>query len=752
MLCKARLIQAKSFVRSSIPGLRSIRRFSQSNRQNVASQTSPPTSCNTWKDTPRALFSASLESRANPPKFANRHILLIGQPGSGKSCVGQHLAKLMQLPLIDVDDHWLERQWNCSVASKLAELGDDAFLQAEAEQLKKLVSSLDGSRPHVISLTGSNPLNSEAMHSIAMKGLVVYLDCRKDIILNRLNIMKVDRIVGQRGGKSLPQILQYRDQIYEQSYDVRVTISEGETPEVIARRVQSAVSSSNEFVSTRGYQANQELVDVVKRGLAPDRGLFVPHYNEMRRMSLNDIRRLVGMSYVEIALRVMESLPLGSFHPQSLRDLMTIGYQSFDTPEVLPVTPLIKQISLMEMWHGPTSSFKDLSLQLLPRLLTHAAHMSNDQSKVGLLVATSGDTGTAALDGFSRSTTNPVVVLYPRNGVSAVQRAQMITAEGAVRVLGVDKDFDFCQSTVKDMFNDQSLIDRWTSILPNLSLSSANSMNFGRFLPQIVFAFAGYTRLVAQGVIRVGDEIDICVPTGNFGNLLGAIYARKLGLPLRRLIAASNENNIIHDFVRTGRYDLRERAFHVTHSPSIDILISSNLERFLHLCSNGDVDKVNSLFSSLQKDGWFEIDAALHAEVKQQVSSGWCSGQQCLETIRRVHHETGEIIDPHTAVGVHVARAELGDVPMLVASTAHYGKFPTAVLSAINGPQAVPSSDQSLGDWFNALNSIKRSPNSYIPQALSRLTSAPVTNDGVCGGNRKEIEDEITKFFKSLKQ
>jgi threonine synthase len=729
--------------------------------------------------------------------------------GSGKTSVGRILAELLGRPFLDVDDDVLEPAWGTSVAARLGQLGDEAFLAEEGTTLLARAPSIQN---NVVALTGSNPLHSASLERMSVDGVLVYLDIAPKEILARCARMKVDRVVGQ-ASKGLEAVLDFRRRIYENCYDERVLIEVGESPRQIAEKIVKQLRRRDQesFVSTRGYageeggKAGVDFLDVVAQGLSPDRGLFVPRSLESMRFSLGELARLQGLGYEETALRVMERFPLGQrLHPSELRRLLYEAYSSFNTSEVLPITPLRPRAAkavqgssdtdaatsaapfhprmfLMEAWHGPTASFKDLSLQLLPRLLRSALeHKQSDASAsppcVGLLVATSGDTGTAALDGFSRVPgSQPVIVLYPSTGVSIVQKAQMQTTPGDnVLVLGVrNTDFDFCQGAVKDIFNDVALNARFRELVPNLLLSSANSMNFGRFVPQVVFAVRAYMRLVEQGEVRrLGDPIDLVVPTGNFGNILGALYAKRvLGLPLRRIVCASNANNVLYDFLTHGTYDRRTRTLAQTLSPSIDILVSSNLERFLHLMlsSSGEqsvgggegatTEQVKAWFDSLASDGHFSIGPELTARVRAEVQAGWASEEQCLATIRDTHRRTGVLIDPHTAVAVHVANTLLAAndtasaaerVPVVVASTAHWAKFPNAMCQAL-GKEVAAADAHSLPTMLASLQSV--SPTAYAasmhPQ-LAALASKKPLHDEHCDASLASVVERITKFLKEF--
>lgn len=299
---------------------------------------------------------------------------------------------------------------------------------------------------------------------------------------------------------------------------------------------------------------------------------------------------------------------------------------------------------------------------------------------------------------------------------------------------------------VKDLFNDDNFLSQVRQFVPNLQLSSANSINWARFLPQVVFAISSYVQLIEKNRIRLGDPIDICIPTGNFGNMLGAVYARRLGVPIRRLITASNENNIIADFIRTGSYDLRHRSFHKTISPSIDILISSNLERFLYLLSNGNTSLIRQLFSALGQQRHFQVDSALLEKIQQQIQGDWASESQCVATIRQVYDETQHLIDPHTAVAVHVADryADHNVVPMLISATAHYGKFPQTMFKALDIDQnSIPSTN--IGALLNNLQKLKST--SPMHSELMKLTQKPIRHTTTVPAKKSAIVKEIQRFL-----
>jgi len=443
------------------------------------------------------------------------------------------------------------------------------------------------------------------------------------------------------------------------------------------------------FKSTRGHTSGDtDLFNVLRTGLAPDGGLFVAQ--DFSPLGLDKLGELVDAPYQQRLQKVIECFPTTGLPSDVLRPMIDQAYAHFNHTDVLPVSHLEGHHYLLEAFHGPTASFKDLSLQLTAKLVKRAMDSTGKPSLLGVLVATSGDTGTAALEAFSSQPDTFVIVLYPLQGVSDVQQAQMLTQAGNVCVLGVDADFDWCQNAVKKIFQDTALISRLKEAVPELTLTSANSINWGRFLPQIAFNVSGYCDLVRNGVVKLGDPIDVCVPTGNFGNILGAVYARRLGVPIRKLVCASNENNVLTDFLESGRYNIKDRRFHLTVSPAIDILVSSNLERFLHLLSEGNSEAVSELFNGLRENGEFEVKGALLDKVQAEVAGAWCDEENCLATIKNVFDRTRVLIDPHTAVAKNVAdrfsplsSSSASKTPMLISSTAHFSKFPHAMLKAL---------------------------------------------------------------------
>ncbi|KAM7390181.1 hypothetical protein PAMA_008384 [Pampus argenteus] len=631
-----------------------------------------------------------LSTKASP--LGDKNILLMGPPGAGKTTVGRIVAHRLGLPVIDVDDNVLETTWKMPVAAKLAAIGGERFLEEEGQALCNFSAS-----GCVVSLTGSNPLHAEAMQHVKQTGLVIYLDVDSEDIIQRLARMKVNRIVGQEAGVSMKDILHYRKQFYEKWLDVRVLCGRGNTVEDVAEKVLKAVEryqnhAGETYVSTRSDNAGSSsqktyFSDVVVEGLATDGGLYVPK-NGFPKIDAREWLRLADMSYPEQALVLLEKC----IHPLDvsaldLRQMIFKAYGSnFSSEAVAPVKHLIHNQYVLELFHGPTASFKDLALQLMPQLF---AYCLPQMCNYLILVATSGDTGSAVLSGFSRLSGTDrqrtgVLVFFPEEGVSEIQKLQMTNyKQGNARAVSVLSDFDFCQRSIKRMFGESGLVGH-LAVEYGTVLSTANSINWARLLPQVVYHSSAYLNLCRDGVIKFGEPVDVCIPTGNFGNAMSAVYAKQMGIPIRKVICASNHNRIIADFITTGEYDLRGRPLMLSHSPAIDILKSSNLERFIYHVSGGDSHLVKDLFTRLDRDQYFQVPEPLFGRIQQDVLAGWCSEDDCLAAIQSVHTRTGYVMDTHTAVAKVVAdRLQDGSCPVVLCSTAHYGKFAPAVFKAL---------------------------------------------------------------------
>ena len=437
------------------------------------------------------------------------------------------------------------------------------------------------------------------------------------------------------------------------------------------------------YVSTRNASLKFSASEAIVQGLSRDGGLFLPE--EIPQITLGEIEALAKLPYAQRAAKIMK-LYLEEFSEEELLGFAEKAYgpMKFDTPAAAPVVEAEPGSLVLELWHGPTCAFKDMALQMLPYLLTASLRKTGEEKTVCILVATSGDTGKAALEGFRDVEHTKILVFYPNGGVSDIQKLQMVTQEGSnVGVCAVEGNFDDAQTGVKRIFSDAHL--RGQLEKNGFFLSSANSINWGRVLPQIVYYISAYCDAMTSGAVKPGDRINFCVPTGNFGNILAGYYAKKMGLPVNKLICASNENNVLTDFIRTGTYD-RNRPFYQTASPSMDILISSNLERLLYLLSGSD-EQVRGYMSSLNETGKYTVSEKIRTAVAEEFACGYADDASGAETIRRMFTEKHYLMDTHTAVAYTVLaqyRAETGDeTPTVIDSTASPFKFCTSVLSAL---------------------------------------------------------------------
>jgi len=618
-------------------------------------------------------------------------IALIGLPGSGKTTVGQKLSTYFGTEWRDVDDHFLEKAWGCTIAEKLKELGDEKFLLSEEEALCNANFPEEG----ILSLTGSNPLGEKAMKKLKEAGwMFVWLDVSREDILERLEMMKVDRIVGQSSG-SLKSVLDYRIQFYEKWFDLRILCGKGwglsEIEEQVFARLNWYMNPQlGKFISTRiGDKTGTffSLDDVILSGLAPGGGLFMP--SEMvSPFSLEQMSRLAHLTYQERAKVVLENL----IHPADIPpciigNIVDAAYSEFYDKKVVPVKQIEENLFLAELFQGPSGSFKDLALQVTPQLVVNFLKTRNERSLI--LVATSGDTGSAVLEGFGRfgGDNIAVLVMFPTLGISPTQRQQMTSFKaGNVKVVAVEGDFDDCQSLVKKMFQQENLISFLKDSF-NVSLNTANSINWGRLIPQIVYHFHTYMELVDTDSIKLGAKLDLVVPSGNFGNILSGLLAKKLGVPYGDMVVASNENKILSDFFNTGKFDLRKRSLMQTISPAIDILVSSNLERWLYVQLGSQ--KVATLYEKVKEDRFFELNEEEIELVRSGcIKAGWSGEDECKEELSQTLNKSGYLLDPHTSVGLVVGRRFRTDNPMVVMSTAHYSKFWSDIENSIKTPES----------------------------------------------------------------
>ncbi|MBQ4145974.1 MAG: threonine synthase, partial [Clostridia bacterium] len=405
------------------------------------------------------------------------------------------------------------------------------------------------------------------------------------------------------------------------------------------------------YMSTRDSELRLKSAEAIKKGLSKEGGLFVPC--EIPELTKKDLERMLNMSYIERANLVLRKY-LTDFTAKQLSECTEGAYggNKFSSEKVAPVVKLDDQKYILELWHGPTCAFKDMALQILPYFMTTAMKKTGEDKTIVILVATSGDTGKAALEGFKDVKGTKIIVFYPGDGVSDIQKLQMMTQEGEnVFVSGIEGNFDDAQNGVKAIFTDKKAEEELLE--SGYALSSANSINWGRLVPQIVYYISAYCDMVKDGEIQLGDKINVCVPTGNFGNILAAYYARKMGLPVNKLICASNKNNVLTDFIKTGEYD-KNREFFTSVSPSMDILISSNLERLLFDISGNDAKKISGLMDKLKKNGSYKLPKAIHKKVTDLFWGGCCDDYFTKEQIWKTFDKHGYTLDTHTAVAVDV--------------------------------------------------------------------------------------------------
>lgn len=492
------------------------------------------------------------------------------------------------------------------------------------------------------------------------------------------------------------------------------------------------------YVSTRDNQVRLTAAQAIAQGLSREGGLLTPEV--IMRFPPRALDTLKEMSYPQRAVYVMSSF-LDDFSTAELNDFARRAYgpDRFDHPNVAPVRRVDENTFCLELWHGPTCAFKDMALQMLPLLLTAALKKNGEKKRVCVLVATSGDTGKGALEGFKDVDRTKILVFYPRNGVSAIQELQMTTQEGEnVGVCAVDGNFDDAQAGVKKLFADEALREKLAG--RRYFLSSANSINWGRVLPQIVYYVSAYCDLLKEGSVQEGERLNVCVPTGNFGDILAAYYAQCMGVPIGKLICASNANNVLTDFLETGVYD-KNRPFHTTMSPSMDILVSSNLERLLFSLTTQDARQVAGYMDELAKTGRYEVSKPLKDKLQRLFAAGYCDDTQTQAQIAKMWKEKKYLIDPHTAVGFHVLeqyRAKTGDMTAtLVASTASPFKFCDSVLGALGVTE--------LAAGVDILDQLSQVTGLPVPEPLAGLKhKAPRFTKWV---DKKDMVDEVLELL-----
>lgn len=478
------------------------------------------------------------------------------------------------------------------------------------------------------------------------------------------------------------------------------------------------------YNSTRNRSVSVSAAQAIAQGISADGGLFVPE--SLPQYSYEDLCKLKEMTYQGRAQRILSDFLTDFTQPEieeSVREAYSPNKFGGEHPAPLALQQNgDKNMYVLELWHGPTCAFKDMALQILPHLLTKSMSKVSGGKKAVILVATSGDTGKAALEGFRDVAGTEIMVFYPQDGVSPMQERQMNTQEGGnVHVCAIQGNFDDAQTGVKKIFTDPACGQKLAE--HNMMFSSANSINWGRLLPQIVYYFSAYCDLMGTGEMDYeGEKVNIVVPTGNFGNILAAYYAMKMGLPVNKLICASNENNVLTDFIRTGVYN-KNRPFHTTSSPSMDILVSSNLERLLYLVSQ-DASCVERLMRELNTQGWYQVSGWMLEQLRAVFGCGCCDDAGAAEVIGRVWREHKYLCDPHTAVAWAVAEKHTREgVPMVVLSTASPYKFPAAVLHALG--------EASGDDEFAMMEQLHALTGMDIPKNLRGLEGRPVLHTDV---------------------
>ena len=489
------------------------------------------------------------------------------------------------------------------------------------------------------------------------------------------------------------------------------------------------------YKSTRNSDKTVTASQAILKGLADDGGLFVPVSVPKLDVTMDELK---DMSYQETAYAVMKQF-FTDFTEEELKNCINNAYdEKFDTKEIAPLHEA-DGAYFLELYHGATIAFKDMALSILPHLMTTAAKKNQVKNEIVILTATSGDTGKAAMAGFADVPGTKIIVFYPKHGVSPIQEKQMVTQKGNnTYVVGITGNFDDAQTAVKKMLNDKELEAELDAA--GYQFSSANSINIGRLVPQIVYYVYAYASLVRQGKIKDGQEINVVVPTGNFGNILAAYYAKQMGLPVHKLICASNDNKVLYDFFRTGTYD-RKRDFILTTSPSMDILISSNLERLIYRIAGNDAEKNKALMQALNGEGAYTITD----DMKKQLADfygNYASEAETAATIKRVYESDQYIMDTHTAVAASVYDKyvkETGDTtPTVIASTASPYKFTRSVMNAIDSAYD-KQSDFELVDELNKLSGVK------VPQAIEDIRQAEVRHDIVC--DKEDMLAEVKKFL-----
>lgn len=494
-----------------------------------------------------------------------------------------------------------------------------------------------------------------------------------------------------------------------------------------------------QYTSTRNNTTSVTAAQAIAGGISPEGGLYVPM--EFPHLTAEDIQSLVPLSYRERAARVLSGY-LSDFTAEETASCCDAAYGNrFDTPAVAPLHDMGDGRHVLELWHGPTCAFKDMALQILPHLMRVSVEKTNPGEQIVILVATSGDTGKAALEGFRDAPNTRILVFYPVDGVSDMQRLQMITQEGNnVGVCAIKGNFDDAQTGVKALFTDKEVVS--TLRKNGMRFSSANSINWGRLVPQIVYYISAYCDLLAQKKLKMGDSINVVVPTGNFGNILAAYYAKRMGLPIAKLICASNKNRVLTDFFETGVYD-RNRPFFTTTSPSMDILVSSNLERLLYHLSGEDSNEIQRLMTALQTERRYTVSDSIRKQMDELFAAGWADDERVAATIRKIYSESGYLCDTHTAVAMAVYddyREKTGDAtPTVIASTANPHKFAPAILAALG--------ESSAQEPYAQMEELAEKTGCRIPAPLAAIRNKAVRFTDVCTNDTVGMQRTVYRML-----
>lgn len=487
---------------------------------------------------------------------------------------------------------------------------------------------------------------------------------------------------------------------------------------------------NNQYTSTRDKALVKMPKEAILRGIAEDGGLYI--YDQLDQIQL-PLDEMMHMDYLGMANVVLQAL-LPDFSKEEIESCVQDAYLGkFENEAIVPLN-CVNDTHILELFHGPTCAFKDIGLRMLPQLMSKSL-ASYEKGQIMILTATSGDTGKAALEGFKDVPNIGITVFYPENGVSNIQKLQMVTQEGSnTCVCAIKGNFDDAQSNVKTIFQNQELRKQLDK--QKVKLSSANSINIGRLIPQVVYYFFAYKQMVDQGKITYGEQINFCVPTGNYGNVLAGYYAKLMGLPVHKFIVASNSNNVLYDFLKDGVYD-RMRPFYKTSSPSMDILISSNLERLLYYKSRKDANYIKGLMTQLESQGKYTVSKEVFDAVKEDFYGGYCSDEQCAQAMKSFYDESGYVMDPHTAIGYKVMkdyeRIDANHKCVLLSTASPY-KFTPTVYAALFGNEAL--------DEFTCMQALANNTNTAIPASLRVLKDKEIRHDKVVD------KDEMIEFVK----